>query len=128
MNSTQEKAAKALANNLSRAGGSLWGGVVTLGDDWQASLQVIATLAEAGALAGMGLKVKQGADVVDLLGVTITDLGSRLLYKPLTPERVELWEESITDTDKVKRHGMGKRAPIKEITTHGGTVFTFIYL
>lgn len=128
MNSTQERAAKALADNLNRAGGNLWGGVITLGDDWQASLQVIATLAEAGALAGMALQVKDGADVVDLLGVTITDRGGALLYKPLTPGRVELWEDSITPTDKVKRHGMGKRAPLKEITSHAGTVFTFIYL
>lgn len=112
-------------------GASIHGGIITLGNEWQEALKGLATLIEAGTLAGgMGLKIKDGADqvAVDLLGVTITDMGEKKIYKPLTPERMELWEESIHDTDKVSRYGKGRRDRLRKITSDNGTTFTFLYI
>lgn len=111
-------------------GASIHGGVITLGDEWQEALKGLATLIEAGTLAGVELKVKDGADQVatDLLGVTITDMGEKKIYKPLTPERMELWEESIHNTDTVSRYGIGRRDRLRNITSDNGTTFTFLYI
>lgn len=111
-------------------GASIHGGVITLGNEWQEALKGLVTLIEAGALSGVDLKIKDGADqeATDLLGVTITTMGEKKLYKPLTPERMELWEESIHNTDKVSRYGLGKKDRIREITSDNGTTFTFLYI
>lgn len=111
-------------------GASIHGGVITLGNEWQEALKGLATLIEAGALAGVELKIKDGADQVatDLLGISITDLKDKKLYKPLTPERMALWEDSIHSTDTVSRYGRGRRDRLRKITSDNGTVFTFLYI
>jgi hypothetical protein len=131
-NERTAEAVEVIRSLFKRVGGgaSIHGGVITLGDEWQEALKGLATLIEAGAIAGVELKVKDGADQVatDLLGISITDLKDKKLYKPLTPERMELWEESIHSTDKVSRYGKGRRDRLRKITSDNGTTFTFLYI